>query len=88
MTSFKINSPINIGTNSESSSDSDDEETAIKIVDGKIKELKAEKKTADQFNKVYSRSSKKLIKQLDDLLKQTDPAVLLNLQNNLYFFLR
>ena len=50
------------------------------ITKAKIKELKAEKKTADQFGAVYSRSSKKLIKQLDDLLKQTDPAVLLNLQ--------
>lgn len=50
------------------------------ITKAKIKELKAEKKTADQFGQVYSRSSKKLIKQLDELLKQTDPAVLLNLQ--------
>lgn len=33
MTSFRINSPINIGNNTESSSESDDEETAIKIVD-------------------------------------------------------
>ena len=50
------------------------------ITKAKIKELKAEKKTADQFGQVYSKSSKKLIKQLNDLLKQTDPAVLLNLQ--------
>lgn len=50
------------------------------ITKAKIKELKAEKKAADQFEKVYSSSSKKLVKQLDELLKQTDPAVLLNLQ--------
>ena len=50
------------------------------ITKAKIKELKAEKKTADQFGQVYSKSSKKLIKQLNDLLKQTDPAVLLDLQ--------
>ena len=48
MTSFKINSPINIGTNSESSSDSDDEETAIKIVDEIVTQIEdgdEEKKT-------------------------------------------
>tara|TARA_R100001463_G_scaffold50182_2_gene100274 strand:+ start:5653 stop:6573 length:921 start_codon:yes stop_codon:yes gene_type:complete len=52
------------------------------ITKAKIKELKAEKKTADQFGMVYSRSSKKLLKQLDELLKQTDPAVLLDLQKD------
>ncbi|QDP58403.1 MAG: hypothetical protein GOVbin564_10 [Prokaryotic dsDNA virus sp.] len=52
------------------------------ITKAKIKELKAEKKTADQFGVVYSRSSKKLLKQLDELLKQTDPAVLLDLQKD------
>ncbi len=51
-----------------------------KITRAKIKELKAEKKTADQFGTVYSRSSKKLIKQLNSLLEQTDPAVLLSLE--------
>lgn len=52
------------------------------ITKAKIKELKAEKKTADQFGVVYSRSSKKLLKQLDELLKLTDPAVLLDLQKD------
>lgn len=50
------------------------------ITRAKIKELKAEKKTADQFGKVYSRSSKKLLQQMKDLLNQTDPAVLLSLE--------
>ena len=52
------------------------------ITRNKVKELKAEKRAADRFGSVYSKASKRLTKQLDELLNQTDPSVLLDLEKN------
>jgi len=50
-----------------------------KITKARIKELKAEKRAADQFGIVYQKASRRLINSLDSILDQTTPAALLSL---------
>lgn len=52
------------------------------ITRSKIKELKAEKRAADRFGKAYERASKRLLDQLSNMLEQTNPSVLLDLEKD------
>ena len=52
------------------------------ITRSKIKELKAEKRAADRFGKAYSKASKRLLNQLSNMLEQTNPSVLLDLERD------
>lgn len=50
-----------------------------KITRAKIKELKAEKRAADQFGIVYKKSTKRLLDSLQTAIDQTSPQALLSL---------
>jgi len=53
-----------------------------KITKARIKELKAEKRAADQFGTVYKKATRRLVRSLEETLKQTTPSALLSLPND------
>ena len=50
-----------------------------KMTKARIKELKAEKRAADQFGTVYKKATRRLVRSLEDILEQTSPPALLSL---------
>ena len=50
-----------------------------KITKARIKELKAEKKAADQFGVVYKKATRRLMDSLKDSIDQSSPEALLSL---------
>jgi len=53
-----------------------------KITKARIKELKAEKRATDQFGTVYKKATRRLVRSLEETLKQTTPSALLSLPND------
>ena len=53
-----------------------------KITKARIKELKAEKRATDQFGTVYKKATQRLVRSLEETLKQTTPSALLSLPND------